>query len=96
MARRRRPEAPPLDDTVPDWFRGEPMGRIARRAMQEGKDWTHEVIAQRQALRERREAWLKERGLVMEGMRGLSYQEFKRIEREEPHRVFRPPVLCAD
>ncbi|MFI8279755.1 hypothetical protein ACIGBH_33625 [Streptomyces sp. NPDC085929] len=88
MARRRRPEAPPLDDTVPDWLWGEPMGRIAATAKRRGEeDWIAAVIRTRREWRERRDAWLKERGMVVSGMRGLSYQEFKRIEREEPHRV---------
>ena len=91
MARRRRSEAPPADDSVPDWLWGEPMGRIAMRVLRDGKTWIDEVIAQRRAWEEKRDAWLEERGLVVYGMRSMSHQEYKRIEREEPHRILRRP-----
>lgn len=35
--------------------------------------------------------WIAEQGLVAWGMPGLTHEEFKRIEREEPHRVFHWP-----
>lgn len=41
--------------------------------------------------RRERDAWLLAHGLVVQGMSGVSYEEFKRIEREEPHRVLRQP-----
>ena len=49
------------------------------------------VVRARRQWREAREEWLAERGLVMWGMRGLSRQEFERIERQEPDRVLRRP-----
>ncbi|MFJ6846416.1 hypothetical protein ACIQRE_27555 [Streptomyces griseoluteus] len=48
-------------------------------------------MAARRRWRERRDGWLEEHGLVMWGMRGLSAQEFKRIEQQEPHRILRRP-----
>jgi hypothetical protein len=69
------------------------MGRIALRTQREGKTWIDEVIAQRRAWQVKRDAWLEERGLIVYGMRGLSSREFKRIEREEPHRIVRRPFI---
>lgn len=95
MARRRRPEAPPLDMEPPEWLWGEPMGRIAMRAQREGQsDWITAVIRARKVWQAERDAWLAERGLVVSGMQGLAWREFQRIEREEPHRVLRRPDTC--
>ncbi|MFJ3635227.1 hypothetical protein [Streptomyces sp. NPDC090112] len=53
------------------------------------EDWIAAVIRTRREWRTKRDAWLEERGLVVSDMRGLSWQEYKRIEREEPHRILR-------
>ncbi|MFD5673676.1 hypothetical protein [Streptomyces sp. NPDC127040] len=61
------------------------------RVQREGGVWIDDVIAHRRAWQEKRDAWLEERGLVVWGMVGLSYQEYKQIERDEPHRIVRRP-----
>ncbi|KOG58426.1 hypothetical protein ADK77_44140 [Streptomyces antibioticus] len=83
MARRRRPEAEPLDYEPPAW-----LWRFRR------SDWdrprtVEEIVAARLKWRGAREEWLRERGLVLWGVPGVSWDEFKRIKREEPHRVLR-------
>jgi hypothetical protein len=45
----------------------------------------------RRRRREKRDAWLKARGLVASDMSGLSWHEFKWIQREEQGRVLRRP-----
>ena len=92
MARRRRPAAAPLDMEPPDWLWGEPMGRIVARAQARGEeDWIAAVLRSRRELQAKRVAWLEERGLVMWEAGGMPWQEYKRIEREEPHRILRRP-----
>ncbi|MCC0099444.1 hypothetical protein K7B10_32650 [Streptomyces flavotricini] len=65
---------------------------MARTRVQGGEDWIAAVIRTRREWRVKRDDWLEERGMVVDGMRGLSHQEFKRIEREEPHRILRRPT----
>ncbi|MFD6914056.1 hypothetical protein [Streptomyces virginiae] len=90
MARRRRPEAPPADDSAPDWLWGFTAGSFFMKPRgEEEEDVIDAFITARRKWREARDAWLQERGLVVYGMRGLSWQEYKRIEREEPHRILR-------
>jgi hypothetical protein len=83
MARRRRPEAEPLDHEPPAslWQ--------FRRADWDGPQRIEDIAAARLKWRKAREEWLRERGLVLWGMSGLSWTEFKRIGREEPHRILR-------
>lgn len=92
MARRRRAEAPALEAAPPDWLWGFTMGQFARQARQGGREnWLQDFIDARAEWRRARDAWLVERGLVMSGMAGMTYQEYRRIEREDPHRVLRRP-----
>jgi hypothetical protein len=79
-------------DGVPDWVWSFRLNRwaSARRAAGEPVDLTR-FVRERDRWRKERDAWLAERGLVMEDMRGMPSGEFKRIEREEPHRILRRP-----
>ncbi|MDW8804610.1 hypothetical protein PV439_11785 [Streptomyces scabiei] len=43
--------------------------------------------------REGRDAWLRDHGLVVWPMDGLTRAEYGRIEKKEPHRVLRRPSL---
>ncbi|MDH2407185.1 hypothetical protein ACG5V6_14955 [Streptomyces chitinivorans] len=97
MARRRRPEVPPLDDTVPAWlwqFRFADWGLPGVPSAEEPAAVAAIVAARRKWQRARHE-WLTSRGLVVWSMSGLSWGEFRRIEREEPHRVLRPPPRAS-
>lgn len=77
----------------PAWIWGESMGRIVAAAKRRGEeDWIAAVLRTRKEWREARDAWLNERGLVVQDMAGLSYREYQRIEREQPHRVLRRPT----
>jgi hypothetical protein len=94
MARRRRlePVTAQPDDDVPDWLWGFPMNRWAAERKAAGEPVDLGVFCrERDAWREQRDAWLRERGLVLYGMRGLTSEEFSRIKREEPHRVLLRP-----
>ncbi|MFF4566187.1 hypothetical protein [Streptomyces sp. NPDC001435] len=95
MARRRRPAPPERDDEVPDWlwgFDGRDWGwhsKDPRSASRAGLPIDGHYAAKmrwRDACRE----WLGERGLVTREHYG-NWQEFKRIQREEPHRILRQP-----
>ncbi|MER5468034.1 hypothetical protein [Streptomyces sp. NPDC002685] len=92
--RRRRQEKPPVDSEPPEWIwqyrRSDPQWRREGDAGPDNNWCTAEVKA-RQRWREARDAWLEERALVMSDMRGLRWDEFKRIRREEPHRILRHP-----
>lgn len=54
-------------------------------------DWCAAQVAARLRWRVARDGWLEERGLVVSDMRGLAWPEYKRIQREEPHRIPRRP-----
>lgn len=94
MARRRRLEAEPLDHEPPAWLwqfgRSDPQWRREGDGGPDG-DWCRAEVRARRRWREARDAWLAERGLVVADMHGLSWEEFKRIRREEPHRVLYRP-----
>ncbi|QDN87403.1 hypothetical protein [Streptomyces sp. RLB3-6] len=82
-----RPEAE--DDGVPDWIWGREF-TPRRWAADHGGTFEGRYDAAME-WRRQRDAWLHERGLVVQGMADVSYEDFKRIEREEPHRVLRRP-----
>lgn len=90
MARRRRPEpvAAQPDDGVPEWVWN---GCTLRRWLREHDGRLDGFHAARVEWDRRRREWLLERGLVVPGMPGMTHEEYKRIEREEPHRVLRRP-----
>ncbi|MFJ5306125.1 hypothetical protein [Streptomyces sp. NPDC088350] len=88
MARRRRPEPVPLDYEPPDWFW---EGCSLRRWLREHDGVLDGYHAAKQEWRERCREWLEVRGLVMYGMSGLTWEDYKRVEREEPHRILRRP-----
>ncbi|MFF4792309.1 hypothetical protein ACFY2M_21615 [Streptomyces sp. NPDC001276] len=68
------------------------MNRFVYGERAAGREVTVEgIVAARRRWKEERDAWLREHGLVMNGMSGLSWDEFRRIEREEPHRILRRP-----
>lgn len=93
MARRRKPEAAPLDDEPPDWF-WEFDGRLWGWHSKNLRSCKGQIEGHHDAQMEWHKAcrqWLNERGLVAWHCGGVSWQEFKRIEREEPHRVLRRP-----
>lgn len=54
-------------------------------------DWCTSEAAARHRWRVARDDWLEERGLVLSDMRGLPWPEYKRVQREEPHRILRRP-----
>lgn len=90
MARRRR-QAPVEDAGTPEWlweFDGRLWGWHAKdlRSCQ-GQIEGHN--AARMRWRAARHEWLEERGLVTRD--SGTWSDFKRIEREEPHRVLRRP-----
>jgi hypothetical protein len=96
MARRRRPAPTELDDAVPEWFwefDGTLWGWHAKNLrLCRGQIEGHH--AARTRWHTARREWLEERGLVASD--SVSWSEFKRIEREEPHRVLRhqdPPAV---
>lgn len=88
MARRRRPEPERGSVDVPDWFW---EGCDLRRWLRERDGVLDGFHAAKQEWHARCRAWLEERDLVMWGHSSVSWGEFKRIEREEPHRVLRRP-----
>ena len=94
MARRKRPAAAPLEEEPPDWlwqFRWADWGLPVPSA--ETPVSLPDAVKARQKWRAARDEWLKQRGLVVLGStRGLSHGEFRRLEREEPHRVLRRPA----
>lgn len=82
-----RPESD--GDGVPEWVWGREFGPRQWVADHDGSfEGRYDAV---KAWREERDAWLQERGLVMSGMHGLSYEDYKRIEREEPNRILRRP-----
>lgn len=96
MARRRRQEVQPdIDDAVPDWlweFDGRQWGWHSKDVRScQGRIEGHyrAKLKWREACRE----WLAERNLVTS--EHCTWREFKRIEREEPHRVLRRPGGAA-
>lgn len=81
-----------MDMEPPDWLWERPLGREARLAAGADEEgWVTAVIRVRREHAKRRDAWLQERGLVMWEAGGLSSQEYRRIEQEEPHRILRRP-----
>lgn len=77
------------DDGIPEWVWGREY-----TALQWARDHGGRIEGRFEALRAwriRRDEWLRGHGLVVSGMAGLAYEEFKRIEREEPHRILRRP-----
>lgn len=81
----RSPEE--TDDGIPAWVWGrEFMARNWVRDHDGRIEGRYEAL---KAWRQKRDAWLREHGLVVHGMAGLDYEDFKRIEREEPHRILR-------
>ncbi|MGW5272751.1 hypothetical protein ACWEQP_09230 [Streptomyces sp. NPDC004044] len=48
-------------------------------------------IGARREWRESCREWLDERGLVLWGISSISWHDYQRIEREEPHRILRRP-----
>lgn len=90
--RRRRQEAPPLELEPPEWiwqFRWKDWGLEMPSESNPVKvdDWHAARQQWRKACRE----WLDERGLVDWGHSNVTWPEFKRIRREEPHRILRRP-----
>lgn len=86
------------DDGVPDWLWRFEEDRWAEDgvvpAQYDGNDfdrWAWRMVRARSRWKEAQSEWLRAHGLVMWPMRGLSFREFRRIEREEPHRVLRRP-----
>ncbi|WUD74611.1 hypothetical protein OG937_24415 [Streptomyces sp. NBC_00510] len=92
-ARRAARMAPRVsNDEPPEWLWKFQASRWFRETREEGEDATVEAfIKARGRWRKARDAWLAERGLVVYGMAGLTWQEFKEIEQQEPHRVLRRP-----
>ena len=91
MARRRRPEqasAQP-DDEPPEWFWN---GCDLRQWLRAHDGQLEGFHAAKVAWLQRRQEWVQERGLVVSGMPGLTHEEYKRIRREEPHRILRWPA----
>lgn len=77
------------DDGIPEWVWGREY-----TARQWARDHDGSIEGRFEALREWRarcHQWLDDQGLVMQGM-NVSYEEFKRVQREEPQRVLRPPT----
>ena len=94
MARRRRPAAAPVEMEPPEWLWQFPRRDPQWRREGDGgpdKDWCAAEVAARQRWREACRAWLDERGLVMWSASAVTGPEFKRIQREEPHRILRRP-----
>lgn len=85
MARRRRPAVEPLDFEPPEWLlRPPPRPELpfdATGYLRARREW-----------RAARDVWLRERGLVVWSMAGLSWADYRRIEREESHRIVRHRV----
>lgn len=77
----------PGDDEPPEWLWGFSLRRWLRG--HDGVlDGYHDArMVWQQQCRE----WLDARGLVEWGHAGMSWEEYKRIEREEPHRILRRP-----
>lgn len=91
-ARRAARMAPAVrsDDEPPEWlWRFSAASFFARPADEPSS--LESFVAARRRWREARDEWLLDRGLVMWGMTGMTFQEYNRIEREEPHRVLRRP-----
>lgn len=87
MARRRRPAPPPTVMEPPGWLWAFPARRWV--AEHDGRaDGRYEAAMQ---WHERCRKWLDERGLVMWGHSSVTWHEFQRIRREEPHRILRHP-----
>lgn len=91
--RRRRPEPQEAGDEVPAWlweFDGREWGWHSKdvRSCQGRVEGHH---AARVKWGEACLAWLAERGLVTRDHYPCTWQEFKRIEREESHRVLHRP-----
>ncbi|MEV6835532.1 hypothetical protein AB0N17_13610 [Streptomyces sp. NPDC051133] len=84
---RMQPAAEPVGD-VPDWVWGDEFR--ARRWVRDHGGSVEGRYEAYQEWRERCRRWLNERGLVIDGV-NVQYHEFKRIEREEPHRILRRP-----
>jgi hypothetical protein len=88
MARRRRrePEAEQPGGDIPDWFWDRPDARqwLREHGTSDG------LHAARTEWARRRQDWARQHGLIVVGL--VSYQEYKRIEREEPHRIPRRRV----
>ncbi|MFE2967856.1 hypothetical protein ACFXKC_30105 [Streptomyces sp. NPDC059340] len=76
------------DDGVPEWVWGREY--TARQWVRDHDGRIEGRYEAAMGYRARCREWLDERGLVMQGM-NVSYEEYKRIEREEPHRVLRQP-----
>lgn len=81
---RMQPAAEPVEG-IPEWVWGREF-RTRRWLLDHGgsAEGRYEAVKEWEV---KRDAWLRERGLVMYGMAGLGYEEFRRICREEPHRV---------
>jgi hypothetical protein len=76
----------------PDWIWSFQTNRWFMRPKEDGEHQSVQAFVEaRRRWHEQRDAWLEERGLVLYGMRGLSWEEFKRIRKEEPHRILRRP-----
>lgn len=96
MARRRRQEPQRGPDDAPDWlweFDGREWGwhsKDPRAAARAGLSFDGHHAA-KVKWGEACMAWLGERGLVTRDHYPCTWQEFKRIEREEPQRVLRRP-----
>jgi len=85
-----------VDMEAPDWlweFDGRDWGwhsRHPRDAFRAGRLLDGHYAAKMKWTEACRE-WLEERGLVMWEHNGGAFSEYKRIEREEPHRILRRP-----
>jgi hypothetical protein len=89
MARRRRPPATAADLDTPEWLWNGCDVRLWLREHGGQLDGFHQA---RLAWHATCQAWLLERGLVMIEHPTFSYDEYRRICREEPHRVVRRPA----
>ncbi|WP_405524591.1 hypothetical protein OG426_16090 [Streptomyces canus] len=87
MARRRPPEAQPLDDEPPEW-----LWQFSMRRWLAEHDGSLDGLREAKAeWHQRCREWLDERGLVEWSHSSVTWHEYKRIQREEPHRIPRRP-----
>lgn len=78
---------------APGWlwrFRSEDWG-ISWPPSEDNPVELGELMQARRRWQDARETWLAERGLVAQGMRGMTHAEWNRITREEPHRIVQRP-----
>lgn len=101
MSQRRAARAgvgrPPAAEQPPGWlWKFSPYEWVDERACTGEEETVAALVAARRRWRKARDGWLEERGLVVWGMRGVTHDEYRRIEREAPHRILRRPDSRAD